>query len=394
MSKIPLTKPYITNAMKEAVAAVLDTGMLTEGQVAEDFEVALARYVGEKYAVASSNCTTGLEMALRAVGLQAGDEVIIPDFTYPAGADAVVLAGGTAVLADVDPESMLLTPALAEKVRTKKTKVVMPVPAFGNPLEYDLWSAWAADTGILRLEDAAPALGAEYKGARVGAFSDITVFSFHPRKTLTTGEGGMAVTGNLEWRNAMRSHKRFGMTVNADGASSPPFVSIGSNFKMSDLLAALGLEQLKLLDELLGRRRELAATYLAELKDLPGVVLPKATPGGVHAFQTFCLLTPERDRILLELRASDIEAQIGTYVLHQEPAFRSHPRIKIKGSFPGADRAGTEALALPMFHEMTDQMQERVIQQFKKSLRRCSAHRKNNENKRNTHCLEGKNGSA
>lgn len=370
MQTIPLTRPFITDGMKNAVLAVLDSGMLTEGRVTARFEEEIAKYVGVRFAVACNNCTTGLEMALRALGLNGDDEVIVPDFTYPATAAAVVLAGGVAVIADVDPATMLLTPELAEQARTPKTRAVMPVPAFGNPLDYDCWREWGRNTGVRIVEDAAPALGAKYKGKPVGAFSDMTVFSFHPRKTLTTGEGGIVATNDDEWRRAMLSFKRFGMSVSDEGVPRPPFVNIGSNFKLSDLLAALGLEQLRELNAMVERRRSLAAFYCRALSGNDDIFFPETTEGGEHSYQTFCVFVPKRDTIMQAMKAKGVEVQIGTHVLHREPVFADHPRVRLAAPFPGAERAGSESLALPMFHRMTEMEQCRVVDELLNAMKR------------------------
>jgi dTDP-4-amino-4,6-dideoxygalactose transaminase len=361
MPTIPLTRPYINEAMKKAVAEVLDSRFLTEGPVTRRFERAVREYVGADYAVAVNNCTAGLELALRAVGLGEGDEAIVPDFTYPATADAVILAGGTAVVADVDPMTMLLTPDLAESVRTPRTRAAMPVSAFGNPLDYDGWARWSKDTGVVVVEDAAPALGASYKGRMVGSFSDLTVFSFHPRKSLTSGEGGMVLTNDRSRFALMQSYKHFGMTVLGDGSFAPPFASIGCNFKLSDILSALGLAQLEVLDEMVDRRRALAGRYIEKLSKLPGAEFPAETPGGRRSWQTFCLFAEGRDRLIAGLRERGVEANIGTHNLHREPAFQNSPRARLLEKYPGASFAGDRALSLPMYHEMTGGEQDHVI---------------------------------
>lgn len=364
---IPLTKPYITSEMVQAVADVLQSGMISEGLVTARFENAVEQYTQTREAIACCNCTVGLEMALRAIGLQAGDEVIVPDFTYPATANAVILAGGTAVFADIEPTSMLLSPELAEEVRTSRTKAVMPVPAFGNPLDYSAWKSWSQATGVMIIEDAAPALGTTYQGKKVGAFSDITVFSFHPRKNLTTGEGGMIVTQNAEWASAMRSYKHFGMSC-PTSREKTAFTTVGTNYKMSDILAALGLEQLKVLDAIIHKRRSLAMRYVELLQDIDEIGLPSVTHGGQHSYQTFCIFVKKRDELIQNLRSSGIEAQIGTYMLHREPAYAGHPQIKRAENMAGSSQAGNNALALPLFYSMTEQMQDTVVATLKKFL--------------------------
>ena len=361
MLQIPLTRPFIDEAMKRAVCDVLDSRTLTEGPVTRRFEKAVREYVGAGYAVAVNNCTSGLELALGSLDLATGDEAIVPDFTYPATADAVILAGGVAVVAHVDPRTMLLTQELAERVRTPRTRAALPVPAFGNPLDYEAWARWSKETGVVVVEDAAPALGASYEGRMVGSFSDLTVFSFHPRKSLTSGEGGMVLTDDRSRFALMQSRKHFGMTVHEDGSYSPPFASVGRNLKLSDILAALGLAQLAVLDEMVDRRRLLAARYEERLKDLPGVGFPEETPGGRRSFQTFCIYAERRDHLIAALRERGVEANIGTYNLHLEPAFQNDPRARLLPEYPGGDFVGARSLSLPMYHEMTGDEQDRVV---------------------------------
>jgi dTDP-4-amino-4,6-dideoxygalactose transaminase len=361
---IPLTRPFINEAMKKAVASVLDSRMLTEGEATREFERAVREYVGVNYAVATNNCTTGLELALRAIGLQSGDEVIVPDFTYPATGLAPVLAGGVAVIADVDPETMLLTPELAERVRTSRTKAVMPVSAFGNPLDYDGWARWSSQTGVLVVEDAAPALGSAYHDAKVGSFSHLTIFSFHPRKSITTGEGGMVVTNNKEWFSYIQSYKHFGMLTHQDGTFSPPFCNIGTNFKMSNILAALGIEQLKILDKMVDKRRSLSLRYIDKLNKVKNIKFPLETKNGIHSYQTFCIFIDDRNNIMSNLRARGIEANIGTYNLHNEPFFQNNNMTKLLNIYPGSDYVGEKTLSLPLYHEMTNDIQNKVINEI------------------------------
>ncbi len=359
MYRIPLIRPFLPVRARELIAEVLDSGFLTEGPKTRAFEQAVAQYVDAPHALATTSCTTGLELALRAAGTGPGDEVIVPDYTYPATAAAVAIVGATPVLADVDPLTLTLDLDSAASVAGPATRAVLPVSLFGNPLDYDALEAFARSRGLLVIEDAACSLGASYKGRRVGALADAAVFSFHPRKCLTTGEGGMVTTRREDWAAFMDSYKHFGLSREAsrEGAC---FARIGTNYKLSDVLAALGLAQMEIIDELVARRRTLAGRYCELLRNVPGVTLPRTPEGGEHSYQTFCVLVEERDRIMQGLRAQGIEAQIGSYALHRQPAFAPGNGARRAPELEGSRSAWERCLALPLSHTMRDEEQQQV----------------------------------
>ena len=368
MRKIPLIKPVITDALKARVCQVLDSGYLTEGPVTKAFEQSVADYTGAAHAIAVTSCTTGLELALRAIGVGPGDEVIVPDYTYPATASVVMILGATCVIVDVDPRTMLMDFGALEAAITPRTKVVMPVSLFGNPVDADRLAALKAKHGFFTVEDAACSLGAEFGGKRVGALADMTVFSFHPRKFITTGEGGMVLTDNAEWAAWMESYKHFGMgsSPTREGTS---FLRVGTNYKLSNVLAAIGLAQMDMVDELLAERRALAARYDELLAAAPGVVLPPTTPGGRHSYQSYIVFVPERDRFLTSIRAKGVEVQIGTYSLHMHEAFQNGPLCRLEGKMQDSRFAYDHALALPLFHGMTAEEQGYVVEMLKEEMK-------------------------
>lgn len=368
MKSIPLIKPFLPISVEERVIEVLKSGYLTEGPVTKAFEQAVATYCGATHALAVTSCTTGLELALRALGVSPGDEVIVPDYTYPATADVVMLLGATCVIVDVDPRTMLMDFGALEAAITPRTKVVMPVSIFGNPIDADKLAELKAKHGFFTVEDAACSLGAEFGGKRVGALADMTVFSFHPRKFITTGEGGMVLTDNPEWASWMDSYKHFGMgsSPSREGTS---FVRVGTNYKLSNVLAAIGLGQMDMVDELLAERRALAARYDALLATVPGVVLPTTTPGGVHSYQSYILFTQDRDRIMQAMRGKGVEVQIGTYSLHMHEAFQNGPLCRVAGGMEDSRFAYDHALALPMFHGMTQEEQDFVVDMLKDKMK-------------------------
>lgn len=369
---IPLIRPWLPPGTEEAVLEVLRSGYLTEGPVTHKFESAVAAFLGVPHVFAVTSCTTGLEMALRCLNIGPGDEVIVPDYTYPATASVVSIVGATLVIVDVHPETMLIDYDALEAAVTPRTKAVIPVSQFGNPLDYARLSELKRKYGFFIVEDAACALGAEFQGERIGNQADIAVFSCHPRKFITTGEGGLVVTRSDEWAAWMQSFKHFGMSSGATRAGTV-FEIIGTNYKLSNIQGAVGLSQMAHVDEMLARRRELAEYYLLLLKEMPGLQKPVITPGGVHSWQTFAAQVPFRDEIMAELRQDGIEVQIGTYALHQHPAFAAGNACRWTSDFPVSDALFRRVLALPLFHTMTAADQETVVAALRSALEKRGA---------------------
>ena len=293
MFRIPLIKPFVPDELKEKVCDILDSGYLTEGPVTREFEQAIAEKVGAAHCLAVTSCTTGLELALRAVGVGPGDEVIVPDYTYPATASVVNIVGATCVIVDVDPQTMLIDYDALESAVTPRTKAVIPVSLFGNPLDWDRLNALKKAYGLIMVEDAACALGSSYGGTMTGALADISVFSHHPRKFITTGEGGTVTTDNDNWAEWMESYKHFGMQGNSSRLGCE-FVQVGTNYKLSDVLSGIGVAQLRYIDELLTERRALADFYAENFAGYETVKLPKITQSGEHSWQTMCVFVEDR----------------------------------------------------------------------------------------------------
>jgi dTDP-4-amino-4,6-dideoxygalactose transaminase len=367
MNKIPLIKPYITDEVKKKVLEVLDSGYLTEGPVTRQFEDSIRDYIGSKYAMAVCNCSVGLEMALRALGVGPGDEIIVPDYTYPVTASVVNIVGATVVIVDVDPETMLIDYNAVEEAVTSKTKAIIPVSIFGNPLDYDrLWDI-KQKHNIYLIEDAACSIGARYDGKFVGNLADISVFSFHPRKFITTGEGGMVTTNNPRWAEWMESYKHFGMTP-SDSRRGTQFEQIGTNYKLSNVQAAIGLVQMQQIDSLCQKRSQLANRYMELLADAPAVSFPKITLKGVHSWQSCCIFVPDRNQIIEKLKGKNIETQIGTYSLHMHKAFSENSNCTKYGEMSGSRYAFEHCLTLPLFHNMKDEEQQYVVSELLKCM--------------------------
>lgn len=358
--RIPLARPFLSEEIASAVLEVLESRTWTEGEATARLEGAVAAYVGAPHALAVTSCTTGLEVALRVLGVGPGDEVILPDFTHPATADAVALTGATIVLVDIDHRTMLMDYEAAEEAVTGRTRAIMPVSLFGNPVDYRRLEALRERHGLFIVEDAACALGSAFDGVRTGTQAHITVFSLHPRKFITTGEGGLMTTRNDEWADVMRSYTHFG-AARPGSSGRGTFLRFGTNYKLSNILAAIGCGQMARIDELLQERKALAARYRGLLAGKEGIEIPEVTPLGEHSWQSFCVLVRERDRVIGEMAQAGIETQIGSYALHEHPAFREGEQVRHHGALRESANRAASSLALPLYNGLTGEEQELVV---------------------------------
>jgi dTDP-4-amino-4,6-dideoxygalactose transaminase len=364
---IPLIKPFITQEIKDNVLKVLESGYLTEGPVTREFENKLKEYLNVKHCLAVTSATTGLEVALRALNIGTGDEVIVPDYTYPATASVISIVGAKAIIVDVNKEDMLIDYDQIEAHITSKTKAIIPVSLFGAPLNYDRLNKIKEAHSLYIVEDAACSIGAEYKGVKTGNQADITVFSLHPRKFITTGEGGIITTQNDDWGNWMNSYKHFGMDMNGAAREGIQFKIIGTNYKLTNIQAAIGLGQMTDIDALLKRRIELANNYKKLINNTDKVSLPQVLdpkPNCQHSFQTYAVYVEDRDRVMKEMRAKGIEVQIGSYSLHMHEAFNSNKDIVIKGEMTNSQWCYKHALALPLYNDLSFEQQELIINEL------------------------------
>jgi perosamine synthetase len=369
MKKIPLIKPYITQETKDKVFEVLESGYLTEGSVTKEFEEAIKEYIGCQHTIAVCNCTVGLEMALRVLNVGPGDEVIVPDYTYPATADVVEIVGAKIVIVDIDPKTMLINYDAVEQAITPLTKAIIPVSLFGSSLNYEKLNTIKEKYNLYIIEDAACSIGALFEDKKVGNLADISVFSLHPRKFITTGEGGMITTNNRAWYDWMLSYKYFGMGVH-ESRLATDFVRIGTNYKLSNIQAAVGLVQMYHIDELLEKRRKLARKYYEMLGDKPEISFPKITEKGTHSWQSCNIFINNRNETIEKLKEKNIETQIGTYALHMHKAFNQNLNCSIIGDMLGSKHAFNHCLTLPMYHAMTEEEQDYVVYELLKANNR------------------------
>jgi perosamine synthetase len=341
---IRLAWPDLGEEELAAVAAVFESGQLTMGPRVAEFEAALAAACEVEHAVAVSSGTAALHLAVLALGIGPGDEVLVPAYTFPATANVVAMAGALPVLVDVDPETMNLSPEAVADAVTERTRAVLVVHLFGRPARWEEIEAAVPD-GVMLLEDAAGALGARRGERACGGLGRLGCLSFHPRKIVTTGEGGAVTTNDAELAEAIRTMRHHGWR----GTDMP---APGLNYRLPDILCAVGSSQLRRLEALLEERERLAAAYAARLADV--VETPTADPGDRHGLQAYVILLERRDEALDALHEAGIQAQIGTYALHSLSAYQA------QGAFPGADAAFERALALPFHNRLTEDDLERV----------------------------------
>jgi dTDP-4-amino-4,6-dideoxygalactose transaminase len=353
---VPLTGPEEL----QLVQGVLESGFLTQGPRAAELERLVAEHVGVDSAFAVSSATTGLHLALVGAGVKPGDEVVIPDFSFPATANVVVQQGAIPVFVDIDLATFNLDPAQLETAITSRTAAIMPVHAFGLTADMDPINEIAGRHGIPVIEDAACALGATYHGREAGNLSMAGVFSFHPRKIITTAEGGMITTSDEALAERIRVLRSHGAVR---GSHFMSFIDAGYNYRLSDVHAAIGVAQMPRLDYILRRRREVAAEYDAALADIQGVRSPGVPSGLQHSYQSYVVLLDEdidRDLVIDAMKADDVEVTLGTYSMHLQPYFRERFHIPDE-ALPAGTRAQASALTIPLYPQLTSTDVEKVV---------------------------------
>jgi dTDP-4-amino-4,6-dideoxygalactose transaminase len=368
---IPVMQPWLGQAEADAASEAVLSGWVAQGPRVAEFEAAFARRVQACDAVAVSSCTTGLHLALVLAGVGAGDAVIVPSLSFIATANVVRHVGATPVFADVDASTQNLTPSTIAQAISADTRAVILVDQAGVPADIDAVRELCEPLGITVVQDAACAIGATWQGEPVGARAELAAFSFHPRKIITTGEGGMLVTADAARAQRGRRLREHGMSAGAaerHAAREPVlerYLETGFNHRMTDIQAAVGLVQLAKLDEIVARRRSLGLRYQRLLADVPGLAgaVTAADPeGGTTNFQSFWVCLPEdfpltRDELLGVLAAQGISARRGIMAAHLEPAYADITRPRL----PVTERLTRDSLILPLFHDLTPSDQDRVI---------------------------------
>lgn len=376
---IPVVRPWFSEEEEAILAETIRSGWVAQGPRVRAFEQAVGEYVGSPHAVATNSCTSALEVALEILGVGPGDDVILPSFTFVATANALVHRGARPVFVDIDPQTYNLHSKAVENAVTSKTKVILAVDQVGMPADLDSLHALAKKKGVQILEDAACALGSEYQGKRIGSVTEVTCFSFHPRKLITTGEGGMLVTRRKEFEEKTRMLVSHGASVSdlvrhqSSQIIFEEYRMFGHNFRMSDLQAAVGLAQMKKLDEILRKKRFLARRYNQAFSEMEELTPPLEPPGCKTNYQSYLLrVLPRarrtRDEIMRELLRRGISTRRGIMAIHLEPAYRD--RFE-KVSLPETERAFRETLILPLYPQMTIEEQDHVIESLKEILGRA-----------------------
>ncbi|MFZ0319337.1 MAG: UDP-4-amino-4,6-dideoxy-N-acetyl-beta-L-altrosamine transaminase [Candidatus Sulfotelmatobacter sp.] len=373
---LPYGRQSIDEDDIKAVVDVLRSDWLTTGPKVAEFEEAFAAWVGAKHAVSFSSGTAALHGAAFAAGLKSGDEAITTPMTFAATANCVLYQRATPIFADVSADTLNLDPERVAARITPRTRAVFPVDYAGHPADLDEMKQLAEANGLVVIEDASHALGAEYKGRRSGSIADMTVFSFHPVKHLATGEGGMVTTDRDDYAETLKRFRNHGISSDARQRQSAgqwhyEMVLLGFNYRLPDIGCALGLSQMKKLDENLSRRREIAARYTAAFRELEAVTVPAVRSGVNPAWHLYPArlnlekLTADRGKIFRALRAENIGVNVHYIPVHLHSYYRDHLGHQV-GECPVAEDAYERLISLPMFHGMTDGDVEDVIAAVKK----------------------------
>ena len=374
-ARIPLAKPSFGLEEEQAVLEVLRSGWVAQGPRAEAFERGVANTVGAREAVAVSSGTAALFLALHALGVGPGDEVVVPSLSFIASANAVSHCGATPVFVDVDPHTYNAGADAFRAALTPRTRAIQVVHQLGMPADLDAIAAVAREAGLPIVEDAACALGSLYRGRPIGGSSHLACFSFHPRKLVVSGEGGMITTDDPELATRLRRLRHQGMSLSdlerhrADRVAIESYPEIGWNFRLSDLQAAVGLVQLGKLERFVARRRELAARYHAAFEKLDGVDAPAEPDYATSNWQSYIVRLPgvepaQRNRVLDRLHQRGIAARRGLMACHLEPCYAHAPHPPL----PHSEAAAAETLVLPLYQDLGDDQQDRVVSRLAEVL--------------------------
>lgn len=371
---IPIAKPYLTEEEAKAAYDTILTGWITQGPKVEEFEDNFARYTGAKYAIAVSNCTTALHLSMIVSGIGLNDEVICPSMSYIATANCIQYVDAKPVFADIDPTNYNLDVIDVEKKITSKTKAILLVHQIGMPADIDRFHKLADNYNIRIIEDAACAAGSMYKGKRIGSHSELVCFSLHPRKVITTGDGGIITTNNEEFAKRLKLLRQHGMTINdrVRHASSTilfeDHIELGYNYRLTDIQAAVGIKQLEKLNWIVAERRKIAELYNHAFREIKTIRLPIEKEGYFSNYQSYSVyLRPEfplsRNELMKKMLDEKIATRRGVMTCHRETAYAS----KYPGEqLPQSEDASDRSIILPLFVPMSQNETLKVIETFLK----------------------------
>lgn len=380
MARINVIQPWMGAEEAAAAVATIESGWVAQGPRVAEFEAKFARLVHAEHAVAVSNCTTALHLSLIVAGIGPGDDVVVPSFSFIATTNAPVYVGARPVFADVDAATGNLTVQTIEAALTPATRAVILVHQGGVPADADAVRAFCDPRGILVIEDAACAAGSTLHGRPVGSGAAVAAWSFHPRKLITTGEGGMLTTDNAEWAARARRLREHAMSVSAaerHRSILPPaeeYLELGYNYRMTDLQAAIGIVQLDRLPAIVARRRAIADVYRQAFAEVEGLRCVADPAWGTSNFQSFWVEVDQRfgldrESLLEHLATREISARRGIMAAHRQPAYAGHPAPPL----PVTERLTDRTLILPVYHQMTSADQTRVIEAVRLAFGQAAA---------------------
>lgn len=372
---IAIAKPYLTADEAQAAHDTILTNWITQGPRVAEFEEKFAAYTGAKYAVAVSNCTTGLHLAMIVAGIKAGDEVICPSMSYIATANSIMYVGAKPVFAEVNPKTYNIDAADAEKRITPKTKAILIVHQIGMPADIDAFRAICDKHNLILIEDAACAAGSSYKGKKIGSHSDLVCFSLHPRKVITTGDGGMITTGREDFYNRLKLLRQHGMSINDRVRHSSTTVmfedhiEVGYNYRMTDIQAAVGIKQLEKLDWIVGERRKIAEKYYKAFEGIDCIELLREADGYFTNHQSFPIYLKsncpiKRNDLMQALLDRGISSRRGIMTSHRETAYHVMPDYA-NLSLPISEDAADNSMVIPLYVPMDDADIQTVIDAIK-----------------------------
>jgi perosamine synthetase len=380
LAEIPLAKPYTDEAEVAAAAAVIRSGWVSQGARVAEFERRVADYLGVRFAIATNSCTSALHLSLYLQGVGPENEVICPSFTCFATANAIRHAGAFPVFVEIDPRTFNLDPAAVAAAVTPKTRAIMAVHQIGLAADMDPIREIARQHGLAIVEDAATALGGEYRGKRVGGLGSPTAFSFHPRKIITTGEGGMITTDDEVLADRARIVRSHGASVSdlerhrARGTIYAAYPEVGYNYRMTDIQAAVGVEQMKKLPWILARKQEIGQWYDDHLAGVDEVETPFVPEYAVHSYQSYLVrIRPnggseiDRDALLRQMAERGISCRHGIAPMHWEPYYRQlYPSLRL----PITEEVSRTTMFLPIFPSMTEADLQYIVASLKELLLR------------------------